>query len=164
MSLRGRIVRGFAVVLAFMPAPIQRRVQPRVDRFFAWREERPFWGGVLLMVAGVIISAIPAPIAMDLVVYGEFIYIIGIIWGLMAFLSGAFALSRPDLAGKFGVIGIAASILSLFGAIGGYGIGLLLGVIGGNLLLAWEGDEDEGEITPATDPSDEVQFSWETEE
>lgn len=170
MSVRSKFVRAGKFVVGLLPATLQRPIYARADRFNEWREDRPFWGGALLMFAGLLTAWAPMQFSLELALIGSWWTVIGLIFALGMFLSGAFALSRPDLATYFGVAGIAFSILSLIGALGGYIIGLFIGVFGGNLCLAWN-TEDQGvekeatqttiDTETTTEPTEDVQFSWE---
>lgn len=110
----------------------------RRARFREWRNRRPFAGGVLLCLAGVLIAYVPLQFAFELLLIGGSYTYIGLVWAAGVFLSGAFALYRPDLSTIFGVIGVVFSILSLLGALGGLLIGMIVGIIGGNLCVAWQ--------------------------
>ncbi|ELY95521.1 DUF6114 domain-containing protein [Natrialba taiwanensis] len=121
------------------------RIKRRWDRFTAWRLRRPFLGGILLCLAGIIITWVPMQILPDLLFVGGELtgfLAIGVAFGVLVFLTGVFALYKPAHSDVIGVIGIALSILSLVGSLGGLLLGLLFGILGGNLCLAWKPDED----------------------
>lgn len=120
----------------------------RRARFREWRSNRPFAGGVLLMLAGLLIAWVPLQFAFELLLVGGSYTYIGMIWAIGVFLTGAFVLYRPEFSTIFGVLGVVLSILSLLGALGGLLLGLLLGIVGGNLCVAWSppaGDADRRE-------------------
>lgn len=131
-----------------------RRVQ-----FREWRRGRPFAGGVLLLLAGVLIAYVPTQFAFELALVGGGSTFVGMLWAVAVSLTGAFVIYRPDLSTILGVVGVALSILSLLGALGGFLVGMLLGIVGGNLCIAWRperggdgggpgggtGDEDPGD-------------------
>ncbi|MFB6164649.1 MAG: DUF6114 domain-containing protein [Haloarculaceae archaeon] len=142
-----------------IPGPITRRIDGRITRFNDWREVRPFWGGVLLMLAGAIIGWFPLQFTTELAFIGGISTVIGLVFAVLVFLSGAFVLARPDMSTIFGVIGIAMSILSLIGALGGMFVGMFIGIAGGNLCVAWQPPAGERE-SESDVPADEVQFSW----
>jgi hypothetical protein len=152
-----------SVLRAPIPDPMLRRIDDRLERFNEWREPRPFMGGVLLMIAGIIIGVVPLQFATELALIGGPEHVVGLIFATLVFINGAFALSRPDMSTMLGVTGIALSILSLFGALGGFFIGMLIGIIGGNLCIAWQNPNPEptssGTTTTGTSAED-VQFSW----
>jgi len=62
----------------------------------------------------------------------------GIVCGI-AVLIGALMLNRdPKGHAKWGALVLAFSILSIVGAMGGWLVGLVLGVLGGALAISWE--------------------------
>jgi hypothetical protein len=142
-----------------VPGPIRRRIDDRLRRFSEWKRHRPFWGAFLLMLGGFVIGWLPIQFATELAVIGGAFTVIGLIFAVMVFLTGAFVMAKPELSTIFGVIGIALSILSLIGALGGFLIGMLLGIIGGNLCIAWR-DPNPQARGSTTSSTDEVQFSW----
>jgi len=143
-----------------IPGPIRRRIDDRMATFNEWREPRPFWGGTLLMLAGIIIGWVPIQFATELAVIGGAFTVVGLIFAVMVFLTGAFVLARPEMSTIFGVVGIALSILSIIGALGGLFVGMLLGIAGGNLCVAWQGDPDTGSSSSGMESAEDVQFSW----
>ncbi|WP_136716641.1 DUF6114 domain-containing protein [Halorientalis salina] len=153
-----------------LPTPVQRRLDDRIAKFNDWREPRPFWGGVLLMLGGLIIGWVPIQFATELAVIGGAFTVIGLVFAVLVFLTGAFVLARPEMSTIFGVLGIALSILSLVGALGGLFVGMLLGIAGGNLCIAWQ-DPNPGTTTSTStstsssaSANEDVQFSWQGEQ
>ena len=64
---------------------------------------------------------------------------LGIILGLIL-IAGAIMLNRrPAQHTTWGILILIFSILGLFGGMGGYLIGLILGIVGGALAIAWRG-------------------------
>ncbi|WP_136716114.1 DUF6114 domain-containing protein [Halorientalis salina] len=104
--------------------------------FAGWRARRPFAGSVMLMLAGLIILAIP--LRLQFIFPGPSKAALGIVFGAMVIACGVFALLKPGLSTLIGVTGIAMSILSLVGAFGGLVVGMLVGIVGGNLCIAWQ--------------------------
>lgn len=98
---------------------------------------------MLLILASLVIAWVPAQFAFELMFIGGTYTVIGLVFALLVFLSGAFALAHPELSRTFGIAGVAFSILSLVGALGGLLVGMILGIVGGNLCVAWKPDEDE---------------------
>jgi hypothetical protein len=148
-----------------VPEPIRRRIDQRLATFNSWREGRPFWGGALLILAGIVIGYVPLQFATELAVIGGAQSVIGLIFAVLVFLDGVFVLARPEVSTIFGVIGIALSILSIIGALGGLFVGMLLGIAGGNLCIAWQ-DPDPSRSSSGSKSSmggssnEDVQFSW----
>ena len=125
--------------------------------FNDWRTKRPFMGGVLLCLAGLLITWVPMQILPDLIFIGGEMtgfLAIGAMFGVFVFLSGVYALVKPENSHEIGVVGVVLSIFSLFGSLGGLFLGLLLGIIGGNLCIAWKPDDTADERDSAvTEPS-----------
>lgn len=113
-------------------------VTDRRQRFAQWRRERPFWGGSLLLLAGLVIGYVPVQFSFELILVGGTFTVIGLLFAVLVFLTGVFALVRPDLSRELGILGVALSLLSLVGALGGLFVGMLLGIVGGNLCLSWQ--------------------------
>src|SRR6056297_3956700 len=108
----------------------------------------------MLILAGMIIAAIPIRLQTIPATSGPSKAALGIVFGAMVIACGTFALVKPDLSTLIGVTGIAMSILSIIGAFGGLVIGMLVGIVGGNLCIAWRdptGDEDA---------ADESRLNW----
>lgn len=118
-------------------------VSERRRRLREWRHERPFAGGALLILASLVIAWVPAQFAFELMFIGGAYTVIGLVFALLVFLSGAFALIRPERSRTFGIAGIVFSIMSLAGALGGLLIGMVLGIVGGNLCIAWQSDKED---------------------
>lgn len=128
------------------------RIRSQWNRFTTWRLQRPFLGGILLCVAGILITWVPMQILPDIIfVGGEMtgFLAVGAMFGVLVFLTGVFALYKPGHSDVIGVVGVVLSILSLFGSLGGLLVGLLFGILGGNLCLAWKPDEEvaDGSVT-----------------
>lgn len=129
-------------------APIARRVRDRRRRFSDWRASRPFAGGVLLVLASLPIAFVPLQMAGEMLLLGNAISAIGLLFAAAVFTSGLLALTNPQHSTYIGAAGIVASMLSVFGALGGLLIGTFIGVIGGSLCVGWTDeppmpDEDE---------------------
>lgn len=138
---------------------VKSELDGRLERFAEWRGERPFWGGALLCLAGLVIGWVPIQFAPELIFVGGSYTVIGLVFAAFVFLSGAFVLHRPDLSTILGVSGVALSILSLLGALGGLFVGMLIGIVGGNLCVAWKPDDAaeasaEGSTAPEADVAD----------
>jgi hypothetical protein len=122
------------------------------EGFAAWRAQRPFAGAILLIMAGFIIGAIP--IRLQFLFPGPSKAAIGLVFAAMVAACGVFALVKPELSTLIGVTGIAMSILSIIGAFGGLIIGMIVGIVGGNLCIAWQ-DPSRDEESAA-----ESRFKW----
>ena len=121
------------------------------ESFAAWRARRPFAGAMLLFVGAVVISAVPLN---TYLIFGPSKTTVGLLFGALVFGSGLLALLRPGLSTVAGISGITFSVLSIYGAFGGFIVGMLVGIVGGNLCLAWESSDPEEEEEA------ESRFSW----
>jgi len=72
--------------------------------------------------------------------YGfEFLGVLGLIFGLIVIISALMLNNKPEQHSTWGILIIIFSVLSILGsAMGGFGIGLILGVIGGILAVTWK--------------------------
>ncbi|WP_254535103.1 DUF6114 domain-containing protein [Halomarina litorea] len=123
------------------------------SRFGAWKRQRPFWGGSLLVLSGLIIAIIPLDLALKFALVPTDFAFVGLIFAVFVVLSGVFALYQPQFAGFFGAAGILVAIISIFGALGGFVVGTLVGILGGSLCVAWEPPREESAGATATDGS-----------
>ncbi|WP_306061731.1 DUF6114 domain-containing protein [Natronococcus wangiae] len=124
----------------------------RRERFNDWRLQRPFLGGILLCLAGILITWVPMQILPDIIFIGGEMtgfLAIGAMFGVFVFVTGVFALYRPKYSDMIGVVGVVLSVLSLFGSLGGLLVGMLFGILGGNLCIAWRPDDGEAASQPS---------------
>ncbi len=65
--------------------------------------------------------------------------VLGIIFGVIVIISAIMLNSKPEQHSTWGSLIVLFSVLSIFGsAMGGFGIGLILGLIGGILAITWK--------------------------
>lgn len=65
--------------------------------------------------------------------------VLGLIFGAIVIISAYMLNSRPEQRSTWGSLIVLFSVLSIFGgAMGGFGIGLVLGLIGGILAITWK--------------------------
>jgi hypothetical protein len=102
----------------------------------SWRRKRPFWGSLSLILSGLLILWVPLNMAPIALIPGSF-SILGIVFGGMVFLLGMVALFSPRYSQLVGIMGIFFAVLSLLGALGGFLIGTILGIVGGAGCFAW---------------------------
>ena len=71
--------------------------------------------------------------------YGfAFLGVLGLIFGIIVIISALMLNNKPEQHSTWGILIIVFSVLSIFGsAMGGFGIGLILGLIGGILAVTW---------------------------
>lgn len=106
------------------------------SKFRLWRNTRPFWGSILMIVAGLTMLA-------GACVFLPISFLIQSLWSAILVSSlllvmGVIQLFLPSYAVITGSIGMVLSIVSLLVAsFGGCGVGMLFGVIGSALSIAW---------------------------
>jgi hypothetical protein len=65
--------------------------------------------------------------------------ILGLVFGAIVIISAFMLNSKPHEHSTWGTLIVIFSVLSIFGgAMGGFGIGLILGLIGGVLAITWK--------------------------
>ena len=114
----------------------------RLARFRQWRKGRPFTGGLLLILAGIVIL-VPAYLSikiLDLLVMISTISGVSVlIVGTLLIMFGIGAWLKPATAPYLGVLGILVGIVALpTSNFGGFLLGSGLAIVGGALTLAWE--------------------------
>ncbi|MBR7837282.1 hypothetical protein KDL01_28650 [Actinospica durhamensis] len=115
--------------------PLTRRA--RVG-FRDWRRARPFWGGLLVLLGGgEIIFTYHAPMAlvMHFGLYGLAGYLVP---GMLVLL-GVLILFDPQHRTFYSVLAVLAALGSwLTSNLGGFIVGMLLGLIGGSMAFGWQ--------------------------
>jgi hypothetical protein len=106
------------------------------ERFKNWRARRPFWGAALCILSGLIILWVPAKLYEVAAAPGSILFV-GFFLGGLTLLMGILSYIMQRLTTLLGILAIFASVLSIMGALGGFLIGTILGIIGGSLLIAW---------------------------
>jgi hypothetical protein len=108
------------------------------ETFRRWRRARPFWGGLLLILSGIEIFLSGNLSLGDLKVHFGPTGFLSYVVPLFLILCGSGAMATPNLRLFYGIIGSLTAVYSLIGVnLGGFLIGLLLGIIGGALAIAW---------------------------
>ncbi|WP_254525191.1 DUF6114 domain-containing protein [Natrinema caseinilyticum] len=106
-------------------------------RFARWRHDRPFWGGTILSLAGPVIAAVPLDLAARFGMGTTSFVLVGLLCAGIVFLAGVLSIARPQYAAQSGAIGVLFATVSIYGALGGFGLGTFLGMLGGSLCIAW---------------------------
>lgn len=107
------------------------------ERFRRWRRTRPFWGGLLAIIAGLELISIPlAPLGLAL--YQGLAGIASWFAGVLLIAVGVLVWLQPHHRLFFGILAVLLSLLSfLTSNLGGLLLGMLLGMVGGALIFAW---------------------------
>ena len=70
--------------------------------------------------------------------------ILGLVFGAIVVISAIMLNSKPQEHATWGTLIVLFSVLSIFGgAMGGFGVGIILGLIGGVLALTWKPTETQ---------------------
>jgi hypothetical protein len=133
-----------------VPVPAPRRPptrlerwQARRERWRAWRHSRPFWGGLLLILAGLELFALPLSGdlihgAIKLVIYIGIAGVFGVLIGALLIVAGLVVWFNQTNKTFYGIAGIVLGIVSFpTSNLGGLIIGMLMAIIGGALVFAW---------------------------
>jgi hypothetical protein len=105
--------------------------------FRRWRRTRPFWAGVWAMLGGALIAYVPAT-AFKLLLVANSSLIIGILVGALVGVFGLMLWFARPLRVLLGVLIVLLSLVSFFTSdFGGLLLGMLMGLIGGSLAIAW---------------------------
>jgi Family of unknown function (DUF6114) len=108
------------------------------QRFGAWRRSRPFWGGVLTMLAGLeIIASMNLELAGGRITIGQTGFTAYLV-AFVLFITGPLAWFTPAQRHFYGLVAVFVALYSLIGVnLGGFFLGMLLGIAGGGLIFAW---------------------------
>jgi hypothetical protein len=105
--------------------------------FRTWRKARPFWGGLWCVLGGAAMAYGPTTAIKVVLISGTVVWA-GILVGLLVAMMGLFLWFTPHLRHLVGIVAVLLSIVSLLTSdYGGFGIGLVLGTVGGALGFAW---------------------------
>jgi Family of unknown function (DUF6114) len=111
--------------------------------FRGWRRSRPFWGGLLLILAGVELLLIPVASllihnAIKIVIYIGIGGVFGLVFGGLLVTCGLLAWFHPVQRLFYAIVGVLLALGSFIVTnLGGFFLGMLLGVIGASLVFAW---------------------------
>ena len=123
----------------FWVAVVSRRAA-----FRRWRRACPFWGGFLLLLAGIELLLIPLSGifihgAVKLVVYIGIGGVFGVLLGVLLIACGLLLWLNPAHRTFYAIAGVLLAVLSFIASnFGGFFIGMLLGIIGGSMGFGWK--------------------------
>ncbi|MFG2372739.1 DUF6114 domain-containing protein [Streptomyces sp. NPDC048504] len=116
--------------------------QGRGPAFRRWRARRPFWGGLLLALGGaeiLLTEKVSLKVAMHIGMQGMTGYLLPV----MMLLCGLLILFSPGQRLFYSIVGILCSLGSwLTSNLGGFFIGLLLGIVGSCMTFGWLPDQE----------------------
>jgi hypothetical protein len=126
-----------------LAVPALRHGQARPKQWRDWRRSRPFWGGLLLILSGLELFAIPLSGilvrgAIKLVIYIAIGGVFAVLIGALLIAAGLVIWFNPTHKTFYGVAGIVLGIVSFPASnLGGLFVGMLLAIIGGAIAFAW---------------------------
>ncbi len=136
--------RTVEVPAAEQPAVTARARAGRAWRAFrAWRRSRPFWGGLLLLLAGIELLAIPllsvlAHGSVKVVIYIGIGGVFGVLIGGLLVACGLLIWFHPVQRMFYAIAGVLLAVASFVATnLGGFFFGMLLGVTGASLSFGW---------------------------
>lgn len=102
-----------------------------------WRRSRPFWGGLLILLAGLeILLTLRAPLSV--IVHLGPQNLAGYLVPVIMVLCGLLLWFTPDQRLFYSILAILMALASwVTSNLGGFFVGLLLGLVGGSLAFAW---------------------------
>lgn len=107
----------------------------------SWRRSRPFWGGLFIVAAGVELLSISLainilPVAVLFGTVGA-----GYLIALVLTLAGVLVWLQPGQRIFLGLVAVVLSMASfVYSNLGGFLIGMISGLLGGVLAMAWTPD------------------------
>jgi hypothetical protein len=119
------------------------RARGRRRAFRMWRRSRPFWGGLLLILAGLEMVAIPllsvlAHTSVKVVIYIGIGGVFGVLIGGLLVACGLLVWFHPAQRVFYAIAGVLLAVVSFIATnLGGFFVGMLLGVTGGSLSFGW---------------------------
>lgn len=109
----------------------------RRGRFHRWRHTRPFWGGLLAIIAGLELVSIPLG-PMTFTVQQSLAGIASWLVGVLLVALGVLVWVQPQHRLFYGILTILLALVSfLTSNLGGFLLGMLLGIVGGALIFGW---------------------------
>lgn len=96
--------------------------------------------GIIILIVGIVITVVGAIFTLPIGGIGALFGAFGMLWGIIIIAASVMMFQRPGQHALWGSIVIVFSLVSIFGALGGVFIGLILGVTGGILGIIWTPD------------------------
>ena len=116
--------------------------QGKGPAFRRWRARRPFWGGLLLALGGaeiLLTEKVSLKVAMHIGMQGMTGYLLPVVM----LLCGLLILFSPGQRLFYSIVGILCTLGSwVTSNLGGFFIGLLLGIVGSCMTFGWLPDQE----------------------
>ncbi len=129
--------------------PAARHRRTRMRQWRAWRRSRPFWGGLLRVLAGLELFALPLSGvlvhgAIKLVIYIGIGGVFGALIGALLIVAGLGIWFNAMHKTFYSIAGVVLGLASFPASnLGGLFIGMLLAIGGGAIAFAWTPVEPE---------------------
>jgi len=104
---------------------------------------RPVVGPLVLIAAGAVVAYVPLRFQDLLSIIGGGSPVVGFLVGSALACRGLAVHAAPSFSTELGVVAMALSVLSVFGALGGLVVDLVLGRLGANVCIAWQPAPEE---------------------
>lgn len=123
--------------------PAARHRRTRMRQWRAWRRSRPFWGGLLMVLSGLELFALPLSGvlvhgAIKLVIYIGIGGVFGALIGVLLIVAGVATWFNAMHKTFYSIAGVVLGLASFPASnLGGLFIGMLLAIIGGAVAFAW---------------------------
>ncbi|GAA4933527.1 hypothetical protein HD597_009604 [Nonomuraea thailandensis] len=107
----------------------------------SWRRSRPFWGGLFIVAAGTELLCIP--LALDALPVAVMFGAVGVSYliALVMVMAGVLVWLQPAQRVFLGLVTVVLSMASfVYSNLGGFLVGMVLGLLGGMLAVAWTPD------------------------
>jgi hypothetical protein len=110
-------------------------------RFRAWRGRRPFWGGLLVILGGAEIL-LTEKAALPVVVHVGMMGLAAYLLPVVMLVCGVLLLVNPAQRLFYSLVAVLASLATwITSNLGGFLVGLLLGLAGSSLAFGWLPDQ-----------------------
>jgi hypothetical protein len=117
--------------------PVNGVDQDAFGAWYKWRHNRPFWGGLFVLLgAGEILLSERAPI--PVVIHVGMQGLAGYLVPVVLLLCGLLLWFTPEQRTFYSIIAVLLSLVSwVTSNLGGFFVGMALGLVGGSLSFAW---------------------------
>jgi len=121
----------------------QTSTNSRWYRIKHWFQLRPCWGVFCVLFASILMLWGPLFLLQSPIIPPSSLWA-GLVVGGLLFAMGLIELFAPSYALVAGAIGVVLSLVSLITVLGGFGLGMLLGIIGSSYAVAWKPERKIG--------------------
>ncbi|WP_433611327.1 DUF6114 domain-containing protein [Dactylosporangium sp. CA-139114] len=127
-----------------------------------WRAQRPFWGGLFLLLSGVELF-VSGNLKLALEVHFGPTGFLSYVIPLIMLLCGGLTWFSPQQRLFYGILGTVTALYSLIGLnLGGFFLGTVLGLVGGGLAVAWTPSAaPAAEGAPPVEPAPAIESPYE---